>query len=79
MTLNILQGGETMTLVLRKPISTGQCVQVTVGEDETLLIDTKTLNPYCFTFKAPRKSVFTIQCSAIQYNTLYLALNMQGF
>ncbi|XP_045212124.1 phosphoinositide 3-kinase adapter protein 1-like isoform X2 [Mercenaria mercenaria] len=48
----VRQGGEMMTLVLRKQIHEGQCVQVSVGDNETL-IDTKTLNPFCFTFKAP--------------------------
>lgn len=49
---NIKQGGETVVMVLRKAIDEGQCVQVTVGDEETK-IDTETLNPYCFRFKAP--------------------------
>ncbi|XP_060559618.1 phosphoinositide 3-kinase adapter protein 1-like isoform X2 [Ruditapes philippinarum] len=49
----VRQGGETMTLVLRTPVTKGQCVQVQVGAENTPLIDTKTLNTYCFTFKAP--------------------------
>lgn len=39
-------------MILRKEISEGQCVQVMIGSDSAM-IDTETLNPFCFRFKAP--------------------------
>ncbi|KAL4239947.1 B-cell scaffold protein [Mactra antiquata] len=50
----IRQGGETVILVLRKPVKEGQTVQIRFGSSENgKLIDTEILNEYCCRFKAP--------------------------